>query len=184
MKQEALRADLDRRTDEIVSRVRGLAAMSAAQHSWSPPDGGWSVGQVLEHLVANTTSYLAPLERVLTQPAKAARSLDHTWKPSIIGNLLVRSLQSSRRLPAPKVWQPGPEARPGVTDALVGAMTAIASLMDRGRELRWESLRLSSPASALVRLNAGDVFLAIVVHAERHLGQIGRIRSSPGFPED
>lgn len=183
MRQEELRADLTSRIADILRRARTFAADTVEQRSWSPPEGGWSVGQVLEHLVANTESYLGPVQQLLTRPTRLARSGEVTWKPSIMGNLLVRSLRSSRRLPAPKIWQPGPAPRPEIVEAFLTAMTRLDGLIARAGDSRWEELRLGSPASSLVRLNLGDVFLTLVVHAERHLGQIDRIRSNPGYPE-
>ena len=184
MKQAELRADLSARIGAILSRGRPLVAITPGQLSWSPPGGGWSVGQVLEHLVANSQSYFAPIGQHLSKGTRLPTSGDDaTWTPTIIGNLLVRSLRSSRKLPAPKIWQPGPTPRERVAGIFLDSMTQLGQLMERGREYHWQAVRLPSPASALMRLNLGDVFLALVVHAERHLGQIDRIRAAPGYPD-
>jgi hypothetical protein len=42
--------------------------------------------------------------------------------------------------------------------------------------------RVVSPAASLVRLNLGDCFEILVSHADRHLGQVERIRKQPEFP--
>lgn len=182
MKQAELRDDLSARISAISHRARPLMMVTPGQLSWSPPGGGWSVGQVLEHLVANTQSYSGPIERHLAKDRALVSGEGATWKPTIIGNLLVRSLQSPRKLPAPKLWQPGPTPRGRIAEVFLDAMAQVGQLMERGRDHHWQSVRLRSPASALIRLNLGDVFLALVVHAERHLGQIDRIRAAPGFP--
>ena len=183
MKQAELRVDLAARIGTIIHRGRPLMTVAAGQLSWSPPGGGWSVGQVLEHLVANNQSYFGPIGESLSKADRAPASGDDaTWKPTIIGHLLVRSLQSPRKLPTPKVWQPGPDPRGLVAEVFLDSMAQLGQLMERGRDRHWQAVRLRSPASALIRLNLGDVFLALVVHAERHLGQIDRIRAVPGFP--
>ncbi len=44
-------------------------------------------------------------------------------------------------------------------------------------------LRMTSPVTPLVRrLNLGDAFVIIVVHAQRHMRQIERVIAAPGFP--
>jgi hypothetical protein len=181
--QEELRADLAARLEAVLRRAGPLAEETVEQRAWRPPGGGWSVGQVLEHLVSNTQSYLRPLEELLARAARSdAPEGGRSWKPTIIGNFLARSLQSSRKLPAPKLWQPGPVPRPNATALFLEASRRLGELMDQAREIAWEDHRFKSPASALIRLNLGDAFLALVVHAERHLGQIERIRALPGYP--
>jgi hypothetical protein len=183
VKQAELRDDLSSRIGAVTHRARPLVAVTPGQLAWSPPGGGWSVGQVLEHLVANNQSYFGPIEQHLAKVDRVAVSgEDATWKPTIVGNLLVRSLQSPRKLPAPKLWQPGPSPRSRIADVFLDSMAQLGQLIERGRDRRWQAVRLRSPASALIRLNLGDVFLALVVHAERHLGQIDRIRTAAGFP--
>lgn len=183
MKQADLRADLSARIGAILNRGRPLVALTPGQLSWSPPGGGWSVGQVLEHLVANSQSYFGPIGQHLAKASRVAAGGDEAiWTPTIIGNLLVRSLRSPRKLPAPKIWQPGPIPRDRIADLFLDTMTQLGQLMERGRDHHWQAVRLRSPASALLRLNLGDVFTAQVVHAERHLGQIDRIRAAPAYP--
>jgi hypothetical protein len=181
VKQAELRDDLAARIGAIIHRGRPLMTVTPGQLSWSPPGGGWSVGQVLEHLVANNQSYFGPIGESLSKADRVGGD-DATWKPTIIGNLLVRSLQSPRKLPAPKLWQPGPTPRGRIAQVFLDSMAQVGQLIERGRDRHWQAARIRSPASALIRLNLGDVFLALVVHAERHLGQIDRIRAEPGFP--
>jgi hypothetical protein len=41
---------------------------------------------------------------------------------------------------------------------------------------------MSSPVAKLIRLNLGDAINILVVHTQRHLQQMARIRNHPEFP--
>jgi hypothetical protein len=52
----------------------------------------------------------------------------------------------------------------------------------RAATLDWRRTRTTSPISPLIRLNLGDCFTILVVHAQRHLGQIDRLRGRSDYP--
>jgi hypothetical protein len=173
--------------EQIGERARHLTAqLSVAQLAWTPPDGGWSVGQVLEHLLISDRSYVVRM-RPLIEAAKArgAPTTPAAWRPTLAGRLLIRSLspEATRKLPAPKIYRPGPSPRPGVVGEYLRSLDDLASLMRAARGLDLGRLRMSSPVSRLLRLHVGDGFAIMVVHAQRHLGQIERLLKRPGFPE-
>jgi hypothetical protein len=152
--------------------------------SWAPPDGGWSIGQVLEHLVVAADSYLTPMRRLITDgPASKGAADDPLWRPSLMGGFLAKSLRSPRKLPAPRAYVPTLVPRANVLEEFRGRQRDTALLLDRARALYWNRIRLTSPVSRWIRLNLGDCFAITVAHARRHLGQIERIRERPEFPD-
>jgi hypothetical protein len=155
--------------------------LSAAQLAWTPPAGGWSVGQVLEHLVVVDGLYLQLCEALV---ARGTPATDATWKPTLMGGLLARSVapESKTRLPAPKAFRPGPAARVNALDTFVAMRERLATLVERAAPLDWRRLKGPSPITPLVRLNLGDVFQVLVNHANRHLGQAHRIVAHESFP--
>lgn len=182
--QSRLREELLRASRAVSARVAGLQdELTAIQLGWAPPEGGWGVGQVLEHLCVAHDSYLARL-RAMVPPrgAGAPASGDTTWRPTLVGRLLVHSLRSPRRLPAPRMYRVASTARAGVAGEFLARQRELEELMERAAPLDWRRERLSSPISGLVRLNLGDAFLLQVVHAERHRGQIDRVLGHPAFP--
>jgi hypothetical protein len=150
--------------------------LSAEQLVWQPPKGGWGVAQVFEHLVIAADSYLdrigPMIESAETPDAPPVR---RPWKPTIMGGLLVRSLQSPRKLPAPKIYRPGLRARADVITAFIERHRRTADLLTRSAGLVWAEQMFPSPVTRLIRMNLGDAFTVLVVHAERHLGQVDRI---------
>jgi hypothetical protein len=148
---------------------------------WKPPAGGWSMGQVLEHLILAADSYLGPMHRAIESAAPVSVA-DPVWRPSLLGGLLASSLRAPRRLPAPRAYAPPAHPRADVLEVFRSRLRDTAALLDRARRLEWIRVRLRSPTVGLIRLNLGDCFEINVAHARRHLGQIERIRNSPGFP--
>ena len=173
-------AEETRRTTEAFRALAG--PLTPAQLAWTPPEGGWSVGQVLEHLVVANGLYLLLCEALVARGTAAPGGA--MWKPTLMGGLLARSMapEAKSRLPAPKVFRPGPAARERVLDTFTGMQERLAALIDRSATLDWRRLKGPSPVTSLVRVNLGDAFQVLVNHSNRHLNQARRIVGAPGFP--
>jgi hypothetical protein len=149
-------------------------SMDKAAFEWIPPEGGWSVGQVFEHLCVANDDYLKVIRPLVARlPSSPARAADGSlWRSSFAGGFLTRSMVSPRKLPAPKVWKPGPSPRPNVIGEFLARDREIVQLIERSSAHDWNRIRLASPVSSLIRMNIGDAFTIIVRHAERHVRQI------------
>ena len=171
-------AALEKRTWEL------CAGLSDTQLRWRPPGGGWSVGQVLEHLVLSHEPYVARMRAALEQGHERARERGaRPWKPTWLGAFIVRSQMAPRKVKTGRWFDPGPEAGPGAAHRFLATVRAVAELVQAsdGADLR---VRLVSPVAPVFRPNLGDAFLLLVVHAERHLRQIERVLAEPGFPKE
>lgn len=173
-----LRSELDRIEPRTRAAVTGLPD---AKFHEVPPDGGWSVAQVFEHLcVAN----LAYLDGPLVAAAARARALgpsDKPWKPSFFGRMLAKLLaEGGKSVPAPRRFRIGPTTRTDVVDEFLASVARTRALMTEldGHDL---GVSLASPAVPLIRLNLGDTFKVLVIHAHRHLGQAERTRRAVGM---
>lgn len=184
MNQEALRSRLVIELDCVNLDAKQVAGgLEAAQLAWRPRTGGWSIGQLLEHLVVSHDSYLNRM-RGLIYARDAAHGENGTadWEPSLAGWVLVASLRSKRKLPAPKQYVVGPEARAGVLNAFLDRQQTVITFLRAAAALDWTKVRLSSPIARWIRLNLGDAFMVLTVHAQRHIKQMERLRDLPDFP--
>lgn len=175
--QHSLRARTLATHDELARIARPL---DPEQMNRQPPDRGWSVGQVLEHLCVTVELYEAPLQAMLRTARVDAAAPLREWTPTLFGRLLVGSLAAPRKLPTPKSMAPSPTPRPAVLEAYLGMHAALVTRIDHTATFDWRVLRMSSPAvpgllRPLARLNLGDVLSVFVVHAERHARQIARV---------
>lgn len=183
-RQDEERGRLHEALEGFSRRARSAReALSAEQLARPPPEGGWSVGQVYEHLCLAHDSYLDPVSKLLTSakpnPSKARVA---TWQPTVMGNFLVRSFRSPRRLPAPRIYRPGPEPRDQVIDAFLERQDRAVTLLEESADHLWQEIRMRSPVTALIRMNLGDAFTILVTHTERHFGQMDRIQGRSEFP--
>ena len=166
--------------------ARAAGGLSVHQLQWRPPEGGWGIGDVLEHLVVSNEDYLVRLRRLVHEGAGRAagapgRGADG-WRPSLMGGFLARSLRAPRKLPAPKIWRPAQEPGADALERFLRGERELADLLRASVALDWRRTRLSSPVSRLVRLNLGDAFEIAAAHVTRHAGQVERIREHAGFP--
>jgi hypothetical protein len=160
---------------DYARRVSGelYAATMAQRPSW----GGWSVGEIFEHLCVTDGLYEAPLRALLiAERERATPRLSPAWRPTIWGRLLLWSLNpaNTRKSQAPPAFRITTAPRERVVDAWLAQVETTRVLMHQADGLDLRRLKLSSPAARLIRLNAGDAFAVLAVHAARHMGQIRR----------
>jgi hypothetical protein len=145
-----------------------------------PPNGGWSVGEVLEHLCISSEAYGPLILDVLRRARPDASAPLREWRPAFFGRFLVRSLAAPRKIPAPKKVRPGPSPRGGIVEHFLARQLGLASRMDDAAGYDWNALTLRSPLvprlmRPLATMNLGDAFSVEVVHAERHAKQMERV---------
>lgn len=140
-----------------------------------PPTGGWSVAEVLEHLIVSADSYLHDIRPLVEQARPSVASGDPMWKPTLAGGLLVWSLKSPRKLPAPRSYKPGPSPRPRVLEEFLQRQEHVGRLITESAGLDWRRVKMRSPVAPILRMNLGDALTILVTHAERHAGQIERV---------
>ena len=177
--QSAHRDSLLAANRAVIGRIRdtvtGVAADTLARR---PVDGGWSIAEVLEHLIVSADSYLAPLRTILQRTDLTRTQSDGTWKPSLMGGLLAQSLRNPRKLPAPKRYKPGPSPRPRVLEEFLVRQEEVGRFIAEAGAMDWRGVRMRSPVIPLLRMNLGDALTILVVHAERHAGQIERVKAN------
>lgn len=179
--QSTLLSTLLADTDAATRRIESLARpLSDAQLRWHAPEA-WGVGEVLEHLCISDDSYLEIIRRLVAAPDAPRAGGEPRWRSTIGGGIMAWSLGSPRKLPAPKMFRPGPAPRPQVLDEFLRRKRELAALMRAAAPLDWRRIRTASPVTSLLRLNLGDAFRILVVHTTRHAGQIERIVAHPDF---
>lgn len=165
---------VNRRAASLVTRAR------PEQMAWKPPAGGWSMAEVLEHLTVTNERYLSAMRE--STPVAVTPSAK-VWRPTIAGALLNYAMRRPKlRMKSPRVFAPGPEPRERVFYEFLRTQLDLRRAAERAISSDVRRTRVASPAAGLVRFNLGDCFEILVSHAQRHLGQVERIRKQPEFP--
>jgi hypothetical protein len=184
---ESLLSETVARLARVRERIQQVAGpLRPDQLLWSPSSDSWSVGQVVEHLLIADSLYHGRIRDAIAR-GRREKGLDHggKWRPTISGRFLHSAVRTdnTRRFRAPPVFAPSARPRPSVVPSYLSLLTELEELLGEAHELDLNRLRFGSPALALFRLNLGDAFQLIVTHAERHAGQMERIRAAAGFPD-
>ena len=176
IRQLTHRENLLRANEAVIRRIRDtLSGIGPDAMARRPESGGWSVAEVLEHLILSADSYLDALRRLTRENAGSRADPTAVWKPSVMGGLLTESLRNPRRLPAPGMYKPGPKPRADVLDEFLRRQEEVGRLIVAAGDLDWRRVRTRSPVLWFIRMNLGDALTVPVVHAERHAGQIERV---------
>jgi hypothetical protein len=160
--------------DRVRNSVSGLAPDALNRR---PPEGGWSIGEVLEHLIVSADSYLTRMRALVQRQGNAGVDAKTMWKPTLGGGLLASSLRSPRKLRAPTRYKPGPAPRPRVLEEFLQRQEDVGRLLTEAGTMDWRRVHMRSPILPILRMNLGDALTVLVVHAERHAAQIERVKT-------
>ena len=178
MIQRDLHAQLRTEAIELRERLASvLRPLNAAQLNEHPEPIGWSIAEVVEHLLVSDEKSSAPAMNVLRKARPDAGAPAREWKSSFLGGMIAGSLERPRKLKAPRVFQPSPTARGGFVEALLTREAEFVEAMDKAGSLDWRALRVRSGALPpfAPTMNLGDAFRIHVVHVRRHTAQIERL---------
>jgi hypothetical protein len=181
MLQHDLQRLLHTRTLALRERSAAIARpLDPEQLVRRPPDGGWAVGHVLEHLCVTAELYEPPIRALLRDARPDAAAPRREWKPTLIGGFSTRMFERPTKLPTPKSMVPAATPRGGVVEQWLGHLDTQARLIEDASGYDWRRLRMSSPALPLPLkvLNLGDAFFMLVTHAERHARQMERVAAT------
>ena len=178
MIQRDLHAQLRAESVELRERLaRVLRPLNAAQLNEHPEPKGWSVAEVIEHLLVSDERSSAPAIDVMRRARPDAAAPLREWKSTFLGGMIAGSLESPRKLKAPKVFQPAATARNSFVEALLTREAEFVASIDKAASLDWRALRVRSGALPpfAPTMNLGDAFRIHVVHVRRHTAQIERL---------
>ncbi len=177
MLQRDLHAQL--RNSLVFSRDR-IAALARPLDSEllvrRPSGGGWSVGEVLEHLCVVDEQYEERSWGLVASGQPDLANLDREWRPTKLGQFVAGMLSEPKPMKAPKRYVPGDSVRDRVVEQFLSRSATLCVQMDIALPLDWSALRMQVPRLPFfVKLNLGDVYSIQAVHTSRHLGQMERV---------
>lgn len=178
VQQTQLHAQLRSQSEATRERLATLLRLvDAARLNEHPEPNGWSVGQVLEHLLVADELYEKPLADLMRRSRADAAAPFREWKSSILGGMIAGSLLKPGKLKSPTVFRPGPTPRNGIVEAILANEMNFVKAMDDAAQYDWRALRIKSPAlpSWAPSMNLGDGFRIHIIHLERHSHQVERL---------
>ena len=132
-------------------RLGGIAK-SAVRQQLEKLDVAPLLGQLLGAMIKERR-HLPLMDGLINWASKTLEAGKHFREianDTFAGKWLVRSLEMTIPLPAPRRIQPGPSPRADVLDAVVGTHDSVSAIVRQVADTDWRSVRMVSPFSALV----------------------------------
>jgi hypothetical protein len=151
-----------------------------------PYAGAWSMAECLDHLNLAGRLYLHAIDGAIEDGRRRGLSGYRPYQPGFVERWIVRALDAPPlfRTKSPRSFRPSADVPP-VSRSLPVFLLLQADFIDRLRRAEGIDLarvKVTSPASALVRLSLGGAFAATAAHQRRHLWQARQVRQAAGFP--
>jgi hypothetical protein len=179
----ALVAELERLERAFRERAGSL---SPEAWSWRPDARTWSAGEIVDHLARTNVIYLAALEPALAKLRARSSRASGPLAPRWAGRLFLGQLEPPPRyrVPAQRKLRPAPRVEPAATwDDFSGAQRRVIDLTRATAGLDPASIRFRNPvAFDLPVFDLATGLLIVAAHERRHLHQLDRLKSHPGFP--
>jgi hypothetical protein len=160
-----------------------VAGLSAEQLNWQPADGGWSVGQCLEHLCMTNEVYLPAIARAFDgKTKKTVEQVTPGWFGRWFVESFVEPSPKQMKASAPKKLVPGARVETSVLERFLSSNDATREVIGRAREYDVNQIRFRNPLIPVIWFTAGTGLMIISGHERRHLLQGERVKAAAGFP--
>jgi len=179
---------IQERLSNSIREADSLASgLNSEQLNWQPATDKWSIAQCYEHMLVGADLYAAKLVPAIKAGRDKGLNADPGLEPrhSFMGKLIIKAVdpQATKPMKSPKTFAPAQsDIESDVNDRFGKSHQVIIDLMSDCDGLNFNKIKMGSPVSGLIRLNAGDAFQIMASHAERHLGQARRVKEASGFP--
>lgn len=177
-----------KRGEEAREKVhQGFDYLSLQQLNWRPSDGGWSIGQCLDHLVITDCLYFPALQKITERNYKM--NAWEKWSPfsGLFGKVLLNAVEENqvKKTNTARIFRPTSEPIDAVIlerfykhlDSLLGYIAGCS-------ELNINKIRITSPVSKLVTTSFRNTILLCIEHQHRHINQALKVKAAKDFPAE
>ena len=165
---------LERRKRNLLSQ---LSTLTPAQLAFQPAPGAWSLTEVADHLALIETNVALGLEKGLPENRRHPTFVERLAQP-LLG--LALRLPLRFKIPTERVAPRPGRSLEEVSEEWAEARRRIAAQLEEMDAADMERPALLHPVAGPMK--AADALDFLANHFDHHSKQIGRIRSSAGFP--
>jgi hypothetical protein len=160
-----------------------FGGLTPVQLNWKPSAEQWSVGQCFEHLIKTNRAFFPTLEAAARGDRKSGLWERVSPLSGFFGRLVLRSLASKRKFPAPSALKPSSsDVDAGVIEQFVGHQGELAGLVRANEGTDFKGTIVTSAISPFVTYSMLDACRIAVAHERRHFAQARRVTEAEGFP--
>ena len=151
----------------------GFGGLSEEEFNRARSDGGWSIGQCLQHLVTSNEAYFPIFERVAAGTCESTIWQRLPWLPGLLGDAVLRTVhpENAKKSKAPRIFRPRAGQVPrAVLDAFCAQQRRLIVVV---RSLHGADLDriITSPVAVFITYSVRHALQILDAHEERHLRQ-------------
>jgi len=166
---------------EVISKAAQavVVGLDPAAMTKRPVSGGWSLAEILQHLILTSDAMLPLIEGALAQLEREGRKSTAEAGLGLMGWLLVKALEPPPRMKSKtsKPFEPVAVGDPQtLASRVLEANARLAAAIDRAAGLATTTVKVASPFNASVKYNLYAALRITLVHARRHLWQAREAR--------
>jgi hypothetical protein len=167
------------RIDRVTQEVRRMLHQLPAEKLYQKAEtGGWSIAQIIRHVMRLNDSYLPGLQRI----REGHNALPWTgrigWLVRKVGDVLLQSVEptNTRKSRTFPIWEPPADQIPGedLLEVFCAHQEILKQRIQDHAAYLGKHCRISSPANKYLVYTLDKAFELMVTHEERHLDQLSR----------
>ena len=163
---------------EIENEIRPL---NSTQLNWKQNSESWSIAQCLQHIIVSNEQYLPLLQNLISGKSKMTFWEKINPLTSYTGKMMIKTLGPviTKKFQSPKLFLPSfSEIKVKVVDDFIDHQNKLIKIYTSLNDPKFKKSILTSPVAALLTLKVEDILTILVVHEERHLQQIIRLKTT------
>ncbi len=164
---------------------RTFGSLRAAELTWQPVAGEWSIAQCFEHLILSNAVYFPILGRIARGEWRPTLKERLPLLPKLFGKAVLNAVQpdTRRRVKARPKFQPSSGGIGGdIIDRFLAHQQELCRHVQVTAGCDWHKTIITSPVISFMTYSLFDAYRIIVTHEEHHLVQARRVVDAPGFP--
>ncbi len=166
---------IDNLNKEITSLCSGLDLEALNR---KPNEEGWSVAQILDHLMNTNQSYFPMLDKLVLGEFNVPIHGRIGFIRRFFGRFILKGVSPTRdkKIKTFPVWEPASSQLPDdIVARFIQHQNKLKSRIEDAQSYIEQGAIIYSPASKLIVYSLSDAFEIIVTHEERHLEQAREI---------
>jgi len=140
----------------------------------------WSIAQIIEHLVISNNLYLPRIKNAMEKKEKSENE-NTEFRNSLLGKIIFATMKPESKITfkAPKIFLPSQNnLEKSIVEKYLSQKKEIITAINEAGSFNISKIKVSSPATKLLRLNLGEILLLTYIHNKRHAIQIENILNS------
>jgi hypothetical protein len=157
-----------------------MAGLSADQINWRPAEGSWSIAECIAHLNQLNGLYAASIAEALADARQRGWTTDGDATLGLLERWFLHSIEPPYKLKfkAPAKFRPPSSTfdREDLFAVWTSTHERLAELARESQGVDLKRVKVTSPATPLLKVSLLCALMVTPAHDRRHLWQAGRVR--------